>query len=238
MGYIKNYEDWNASQYLLSGKAMNHLESQYDYSKSDADVHNHDSIYYTKTLADNTFFTLINSLSLEADADKLDGLHYSDILSTSLPIGSIIIWSGTDANIPNHWHICDGGTYGGIVSPDLRDRFVPCAGNVFAKGANGGPGAWNGNITPTASVTVDGHQLTLNELPEHDHTYTDYYGVLVYRSMVSNANYPNTAYQDIPDVTNYIGGGGSHGHPGSTITFNAIDPRPKYYALFYIIRYE
>jgi hypothetical protein len=40
------------------------------------------------------------------------------------PIGSIIMWAGRNVNLPSNWKLCDGTTYNGIPTPDLRNRFV------------------------------------------------------------------------------------------------------------------
>jgi hypothetical protein len=42
----------------------------------------------------------------------------------AIPIGGIIMWSGTIATIPSNWRLCDGGIYNNITTPDLRNRFV------------------------------------------------------------------------------------------------------------------
>jgi prepilin-type N-terminal cleavage/methylation domain-containing protein len=52
----------------------------------------------------------------------------------SLPIGSILIWSGTAASIPGKWHLCDGSS----GTPDLRNRFLIGAGSSYGVGATGG----------------------------------------------------------------------------------------------------
>ena len=52
----------------------------------------------------------------------------------SLPIGSIVIWSGTVASIPTNWHLCDGAS----GTPDLRNRFIIGAGSSYAVAAAGG----------------------------------------------------------------------------------------------------
>lgn len=49
-------------------------------------------------------------------------------------LGVITVWSGAIDNIPPGWFLCDG-TNG---TPDLRDRFVPSTGPLFAVGAEGG----------------------------------------------------------------------------------------------------
>jgi hypothetical protein len=42
----------------------------------------------------------------------------------AIPIGGIIMWSGTIASIPSNWRLCDGSTHNNITTPDLRNRFV------------------------------------------------------------------------------------------------------------------
>lgn len=51
-----------------------------------------------------------------------------------IPIGSIIIWSGTLDNIPIGWHLCDGDD--GTI--DLRNRFVQGAWELRPVGERGG----------------------------------------------------------------------------------------------------
>lgn len=70
---------------------------------------------------------------------------------SALPVGSIIIWSGTSDNVPNGWHICDG-TDG---TPDLTGKFVLGAGTAHSVGETGGE---------------ETHKLTVEEIPEHYHT--------------------------------------------------------------------
>lgn len=69
----------------------------------------------------------------------------------SVPVGAIVIWSGSVNNIPAYWHLCDG-TNGTI---DLRDKFVLGAGNGYSVGATGGEAT---------------HTLTIEEMPSHSHS--------------------------------------------------------------------
>jgi len=82
--------------------------------------------------------------------------------NNSLPIGSIVIWSGTVASIPTGWQLCDG-TNG---TPDLRDRFV-----VGARQDSGGTAM----TTVSGSLTKIGgeakHTMTIAELVPHTHSY-------------------------------------------------------------------
>lgn len=65
--------------------------------------------------------------------------------------GFIALWSGAIALIPHGWGLCDG-TQG---TPDLRDKFVPVAGNDYDPDDSGGA------ITHTHPFTADGHRHDL-----------------------------------------------------------------------------
>ncbi len=61
----------------------------------------------------------------------------------SLPTGKIVLWSGTIANIPSGWALCDGQN----STPDLRDRFIVGAGS-------GTQGTSGGTASPTAALAT------------------------------------------------------------------------------------
>ena len=67
-----------------------------------------------------------------------------------IPVGGIIMWSGTDGDIPSNWHLCDG-TNG---TPNLVDRFIVGRGNAYSSDQTGGS---------TDAVLV-----------EHDHSITTF----------------------------------------------------------------
>lgn len=107
---------------------------------------------------------------------------------SDFPIGGIIIWSGSENNIPNNWHLCDG-TNG---TPDLRGRFVIGAGGSYDVGATGGESE---------------HTLTVDEMPSHNHglpTAARYGSIgCVYKTGAENLNYDSIS-------TNYTGGSQPH----------------------------
>jgi hypothetical protein len=70
----------------------------------------------------------------------------------TIPVGGIIMWSGSIASIPAGWALCDGSS----GTPDLRDRFVIGAGSTYAVGASGG------------STTIEA-----SNLPKHAHYIVD-----------------------------------------------------------------
>ena len=41
-----------------------------------------------------------------------------------VPIGSIIMWTGNRVTLPSNYKLCDGTTYNGIPTPDLRNKFI------------------------------------------------------------------------------------------------------------------
>jgi len=51
-----------------------------------------------------------------------------------VPIGGILVWSGSEVDIPAGFSCCDG-TNG---TPDLREKFVRSAGAAIAAGSSGG----------------------------------------------------------------------------------------------------
>jgi hypothetical protein len=82
---------------------------------------------------------------------------------TLVPQGLITLWHGILGNIPAGWAICDG-TRG---TPDLRDRFIIGAGNLYPVGNTGG--------TKDAVVVDHTHtaSFTGTPLPNHTHGITD-----------------------------------------------------------------
>lgn len=236
MSYTKFHTAWQATD-ELTGESLNHIETQWAAAKADADLHSHDARYYTKASADATFFS--TSFYTGFDCDLLDGNHVADLLASVMPLGAIMIWSGTDANVPSGWHICDGGTYGGKASPDLRDRFVIGAGyawDIYTVGTIGGPATWNGTMTPTGTVAIGNHTLTTAELPEHGHTFTEYYNPLALYS--TNGSVTLGSLSSSPaSIGEQNSGGGAHGHTGSSASIAAIDPRPLHHSLYYIMKY-
>ena len=93
----------------------------------------------------------------ELDAGNLD----ANLVNSFVPVGGIIMWSGTiaEAEALTNWAICDGQN----GTPDLRDRFVLGVGSSVA--------------ASTASVDDTGgsNSITLTEgqMPSHNHNITD-----------------------------------------------------------------
>lgn len=160
-----------------------------------------------------------------------------------VPSGVIVMWSGTV--IPSGWGLCDGGTYNGLTTPDLRGRFIVGVQNtpnvqsiptgqflVFGSGGltpavapNDGTTQNYGSIGNTGGQI--GHVLTTTEMPSHSHNFTDQSP-----STVSGSNYltvnggtsVDLKIDPVPTSTSNSGGNGVH------------ENRPPYYVLAYIIK--
>jgi len=110
--------------------------------------------------------TDINNINTKIDA-VIDDYPASDHTHASLaglvPVGGIVMWSGTIATIPLHWALCNGAN----STPDLRDKFIVGAYSDEA-------GAAKTNIS--GSLTVSGgavshhhadHSLTQPAISNH-----------------------------------------------------------------------
>lgn len=235
MSYTKNHEPWAVTD-PITGEAMNHLESQWTTIAAEIAAHNHDTDYYTKTLADSTFFS--TTYYAGCDADTIDGDHLADIVGTVMPIGAIMAWPGTDGDVPTGWYMCDGAAHGGHTTMNLIDYFIIGAGGTYALGDTAGVATWNGTITPTGSVAIGDHVITEAELPEHTHTYTEKRNVDAIWATGSGIN-GETSYQETTATGEQATGDGAHNHTtGSSITFNSIDSRPAWYAIYFIEKCE
>lgn len=142
----------------------------------------------------------------------------------TIPIGGIIMWSGSVTNVPAGWALCDGTTHYGVVSPDLRGRFV--------LGAGSGAG-----LTPRTVGQSGGeetHTLTLGEMPSHSHTNV----------FVDNGYPDNWGRRDTTGVNGHFivdsHGGGNLANFASTANGGggAHTNMPPYYVLAYIIRVQ
>ena len=89
-------------------------------------------------------------------ADAPTGTGGSGTANDSVAIGTICMWSGTVANIPTGWALCDGSVSG---RPDLRDKFV-----IGARQDDGGVAKTN----VTGSLTQSGGSKD-SVLIQHNH---------------------------------------------------------------------
>ena len=158
--------------------------------------------------------TTIQTIGLTDSAVTISKINFANAL---VPIGGIIMWSGSIADIPTGWALCNGSN----STPDLRNRFVVGAHSDGAGGAGPGFNADNGtlssNYTPGNTGGETAHQLSIPELASHSHQL----------------------YNQIGQSGNSVGGGGSNTsdqQSGGAGGNKYHENRPPYYALAFIMR--
>ena len=174
---------------------------------------------------DLTYNPVTNTLNVPNISGNGSGLSGIESFVT----GMIILWYGNTGNIPTGFVLCDGSN----STPDLRDRFVVGAGSAYSPGNSGG----------SSSVTLSESQLpshnhsassSVND-PGHHHEYIDQYVSINngYRPWPANNN--DCAQRNI-DTTNATTGITVSTTIGNTGSGSAIENRPPYYALCYIMK--
>jgi microcystin-dependent protein len=140
-----------------------------------------------------------------------------------IPVGGIIMWSGT--TVPTGWALCDGSQ----STPDLRNRFIVGSYDTSKTGIttqtgpgfNAETGAISENYEPGDIGGSTAHQLTIGEMPEHNHSLQTAVNVW-FMNPGQNSNYVSATYS----TSNTGNRGGSDYH----------ENRPPYYALAFIMR--
>ena len=163
-----------------------------------------------------------------------DGTITEDKLAPGLdlvPPGTIVMWSGSIADIPDGWALCDG-TSG---TPDLRDRFI------LSVGAGEDPGGTGGSHTKTLSTSnLPSHSHSISSDGNHHHSFADKYTT---GQRVDDGSHAwDATYDKDPRYTTdskNTSDAGSHNHggnTGNTGSGSSFDIRPKYYKLAFIMK--
>lgn len=85
---------------------------------------------------------------------SLLGDTFGSKASGTIPVGGIIMWSGSIGTIPTGWALCNGSN----GTPNLQDRFIVGAGSGYAVAASAGSAdATLVSHSHTADVTDPGH---------------------------------------------------------------------------------
>lgn len=214
--------------------ANNFIHNYYPYTLSEGLTSSNDflgAFLATATFEENptaqprtlTFYVICNGQSFqmiitqEGDPDKTD-----------LPIGIIVMWSGSSANIPEGWALCDGGS----GTPNLIDRFV--LGGSSA-GATGGVE----KNTLEQGVTIDTYNLPNREYLTtadglHSHTYTEWQ--VGSNDLDRFTNQSNTDSPTRLSRTTSENGIHQHGFQLNTQQQEPLQVMPPYYQLCFIMK--
>lgn len=150
----------------------------------------------------------------------------------TVPIGGIIMWSSSTYTNYTNWKICDGGTYNGITTPDLRNQFIISSGDEYDIGDTGGE-----KLVTLETKHLPSHTHTVGSGGNHSHTVR--VGRQRYNAWDSSVTTLGaddrgaTAYSKDPlNETSW-----SHTHSiGNTGSDGAHENRPPYYALYFLMR--
>jgi microcystin-dependent protein len=188
---------------------------------------------------------------INANLDAIDAA-----LSSTIPTGGIIMWSGSIASVPSGWLLCDG-TNG---TPDLRDRFVVGAGSTYAVNATGGvntvtlaeaqiPAHTHSFSATTGDAGGHSHSGSTSTDGEHSHTYSVWFQAsnsggsraAVRSEVLSGLDQYPTAPAGAHSHTFTTSTAADHTHTVSGFTGSvggtaAHENRPPYLALAYIMR--
>jgi microcystin-dependent protein len=158
----------------------------------------------------------------------------------TIPIGGIIMWSGSTATVPSGWALCNGQN----GTPNLQDRFVVGAGSGYSVGALGGAAAVTLNAAqmPSHNHTVNPPNTPTASAGEHAHGYTSGWGD---NHGISSGNH-NSGEIGYVAVWQGTSEEGVHQHGVDIPQFNSgnngsgssHENRPPYYALAFIMRVQ
>ena len=217
----------------------------------------------------NTNFDLIDTRAastastLTSHGTRLTSLETA--AASIVPIGGIILWSGSLASVPTGWRLCDGS----FGTPNLTNRFVMGAGSATAPGTIGGSTSATASTTSAGAHThggaTGGTALNTAQIPSHTHTGATstagahthgITGINLVADTFPNSNVGknNTGggngfsyYQATTDgdhshtfTTDATGGGGAHTHTiasdGAHTHEVTVNVTPPFFVLAYIMR--
>ncbi len=148
--------------------------------------------------------------------------------------GMIIMWSGAADGIPGGWALCSGDNN----TPDLRDRFIVCAGELHKLNDKGDPDRHN------HSISVPSKEVNISRNGSHSHRFpTAWYNrdnATREATFGSNFNAIDRGNDNIGDSSTQSNG--DHTHSGNvssyTLTSGSSEGlnRPKWYSLCFIIK--
>ena len=171
----------------------------------------------------------------------------SSVSNALVPVGGIIMWSGTivEAEALTNWRICDGAN----GTPNLRDKFVMGVGSsvntsTAAKGETGGANSYTLALNQMPQhkhdVSDSGHSHTITD-PGHAHTWSrqDAQINAFYRPWPANNNdCVETVVNTSNETTGITGTNGGNANISESLKgcTTAIENRPAYFALCYLMR--
>jgi hypothetical protein len=141
-------------------------------------------------------------------------------VSSTLPTGMILLWSGSIGSIPAGYLLCDGTN----STPDLRNRFIIGAGSTYSVNQTGG--------SADAIVVSHTHTATVTD-PTHTHTISVGNQGSQNGTATGGGSQPTTAGAVLTTVAASTGVTVANSTAGTSGTGANL---PPYYALCYIMK--
>jgi hypothetical protein len=155
------------------------------------------------------------------------------VLANGVPVGSILMWSGTIASIPSGWYLCDGTN----STPDLRNKFIVGAylddsgAKTTITGSNTQTGGSKDAVNVSHSHTTDSQGS--GTFYAANRTGGSPTGVLSYTGTTANSLLSGGGLTD--DIKQYSVA--AHTHTVSTEGVSGTNQNlPPYYALAFIMK--
>ena len=173
----------------------------------------------TVTGAVNMPAVTVASASVNGDVSSAGTIRATSFTGYgTIPVGGIIMWSGSVDDIPDGWALCNGDTVNGKATPDLRGKFIV--------GYNPGDGDYS-SVGNTGGEET--HTLTSSEMPKHAHTVS-----------AQTAGYV-ASHNSGSEVLTYSGykeqrGEKDVGNSGIAGEGSPHENRPPYYTLCFLMR--
>ena len=140
-----------------------------------------------------------------------------------VPTGTVLMWSGSAADVPRGWSVCDGSN----GTPDLTGKFVLPAGGSAGPAPHTTGGAATHTHTGSAS-------LTTSAVPDHAHLPNSAW----YDNMAGQGNRMTIVDRRGQEVAKaWSQGGGGHAHTvAGDVAVGEARLLPPYYALCFIMK--
>ena len=190
----------------------------------------------TQTLT-NTGLTIKEQLTIgtitTATADTTSALVATTgglvkkIAAAPVPVGGIIMWSGSIATIPSGWSLCDGTS----PTPNLQNMFIVGAGDTYAVDDSAGS---------ADAVVVSHTHVWSGDISPNPHSHSGHVKIASgdWRGGGSNSTPNSTSNNGITDTTSLgVNGylGPAPNTPGPVGVSGTNKNLPPYYSLAYIM---
>jgi hypothetical protein len=170
------------------------------------------NIRFENAFSSGTGVIVTSQLINPPDGDPLDPtddiLQYSVSVDPNyggfVPVGGIVMWSGSVGQVPTGWALCNGQTVEGRTTPNLANRFIKAV-TVDPTPVSGGP-TINASSS-TVSLSTQALALEQRHIPRHQHAIGTERSFVNIRGGTDGTLYTNVVAQGTGDRWTGAGGG-------------------------------